>query len=51
MFSAFSPTALRAILHSTIFGDISYTLARLVLSLIIIEPLTLAEKTFLMGGT
>jgi hypothetical protein len=55
MVSVFFPTALRAVLKVTAFYYFAETLhspspPRLMLSLIIIELLTLAERTFLEGG-
>jgi hypothetical protein len=56
MFSAFFLTASRAVLKVTVFYNFAETLntplpPRFNLSLIIIESLTLAERTFLKGGT
>jgi len=53
MFSAFFPTALRAVLKVTEFYHFAETdmpsPPRILLSQIIMEPLTLAERTFLKG--
>jgi hypothetical protein len=55
MFSALFTIALRAVLKVTVFYHFAKTLDMvlppgLLLSLIIIESLTLAEWTFLIGG-
>jgi hypothetical protein len=53
MFSGFFPTALRAVLKVTVFYHSSetQTTSGFELSLISMESLTLAEMTFLEGGT